>query len=117
VPNFCDSFWVYQLCDLAHGQLGSLGKCMAAKPDFYYWPHQIEGETPRGIEKVFPSPANLGVVSPRLFVSDDAGDKQSVQPIVSQILIAHPPDTFRRVIGQSDYALCSRTTILRELCC
>jgi hypothetical protein len=43
-----------------------------------------KGETPRGIGQVFRSTTDLGVVIPRVFVNDDAADKQAAQPLVNR---------------------------------
>ena len=88
VPNFGDRFWVYQICDQRTDGFGSLGKMYGSKPGFYLlagpnW----KGQTPPGIERVFPASTNLGVVIPRVFVNDDEKDKQAVQPLVSQVLM------------------------------
>ncbi len=88
VPDFGERFWVYQICDQRTDGFGSLGKMYDSRPGFYLlagpdW----KGETPQGVEKVFRSSTNLGVVIPRLFVNDDAADKQAAQPLVSRILM------------------------------
>lgn len=88
VPDFGDRFWVYQICDQRTDGFGSLGKMYGSKAGFYLlagpnW----KGKTPRGIGKVFRSSTDLGVVIPRVFVNDDAADKQAAQPLISQILM------------------------------
>jgi hypothetical protein len=88
VPDFGDRFWVYQICDQRTDGFGSLGKMYGSKPGFYLlvgpnW----NGETPSGIEKVFHSSTDLGVMIPRVFVNDDDADKQAAQPLISQILM------------------------------
>ena len=88
VPDFGDRFWVYQICDQRTDGFGSLGKMYGSKPGFYLlagpnW----KGETPQGIGQVFRSSTDLGVVIPRVFVNDDAADKQAAQPLVNQILM------------------------------
>ncbi len=88
VPDFGDRFWVYQICDQRTDGFGSLGRMYGSKPGFYLltgpdW----KGKVPPGITGTFPSSTDLGAVIPRVFVNDDAADKQAVQPLVSQILM------------------------------
>ena len=58
------------------------------KPGFYLlagpdW----KGEPPQGIERVFRSPTNIGILVPRAFMDDTAEDRAAVQLPVSQIAL------------------------------
>jgi hypothetical protein len=103
VPDFGDRFWVYQICDQRTDGFGSLGKMYGSKPGFYLlagpnW----HGETPKGIERIFRSTTDLGVVIPRVFVNDDAADKAAAQPLVSQILM-YPLSQFDGQLKTKDW--------------
>ena len=104
VPDFKGRFWVYQLGDQRTDGFANLGAMYASKPGFYLlvgpnW----KGASPRGIVKVFRSPTNLGYVIPRVFVSDDAADKQAAQPMINQIL-AYPLSKFDGKMKIKDWA-------------
>jgi hypothetical protein len=88
VPDFGERFWVYQVVDQRTDSFAELGKQYGTKPGFYLlagpdW----KGETPAGIERVFRSPTNIGVVIPRVFMDDSAEDRAAVQAPVSQIAL------------------------------
>ncbi len=88
VPDFGNRFWVYQICDQRTDGFGSLGKMYGSKPGCYLLAGPTwKGQTPAGIQGVFHSSTDLGVVIPRVFVNDDAADKAAVQPLVSKILM------------------------------
>jgi hypothetical protein len=83
VPDFGARFWVYQVVDQRTDSFAELGKMYGTKPGFYLlvgpdW----KGETPAGIERVFRSPTNIGVVIPRVFMDDTAEDRVAVQPSI-----------------------------------
>ncbi len=104
VPDFKGRFWVYQIGDQRTDGFASLGAIYASKPGFYLlagpnW----KGASPKGIAKVFRSPTNLGYVAPRVFVSDDAADKQAVQPMINQIL-AYPLSRYDGRMKTKDWA-------------
>lgn len=86
VPDFGDRFWVYQIVDLRTDSFAELGVMYGSKPGFYLlvgpnW----QGETPKGITKVFRSSSNTAMVVPRVFQTDAAEDKQAVQALISGI--------------------------------
>jgi hypothetical protein len=88
VPNFGDRFWVYQVVDQRTDSFASLGKMYGTKPGLYLlvgpgW----KGETPPGIQAVFRSPTNVGVVIPRVFKDATKEDTRAVQPLINQVLL------------------------------
>ena len=88
VPDFGDRFWVYQIVDLRTDSFVQLGKMYNTTPGFYMlvgpdW----QGETPRGITKVFRSPTNTGLVGPRIAQTDTPDDKKAVQEPLKQVLM------------------------------
>jgi hypothetical protein len=104
VPDFGDRFWVYQVVDQRTDGFASLGKMYGTKPGFYLltgpdW----KGAVPPGIAGVFRSPTNLGVVIPRVFVSDEAADKAAIQPLISQIAV-YPLAEFDGKVKTTDWS-------------
>ena len=88
VPDYGDRFWVYQIVDQRTDGFADLGKMYGSKSGLYLlvgpnW----QGETPAGIQKVFRSSTNLGVVIPRVFKDDTPEDTKAVQSVVSQVMI------------------------------
>ena len=86
VPDFKDRFWVYQIVDQRTDGFAELGSMYATPPGFYLlvgpdW----KGVVPAGISKVFRASTNLGVLIPRVFVTDDAADKEAAQGLISGI--------------------------------
>jgi hypothetical protein len=86
VPDFGKRFWVYQLADQRTNTFGSLGAMYGSKPGFYLlvgpdW----KGEKPKGFQAVLRSPTVVGGVFPRVFMDDTPGDRQAIQPLLSQI--------------------------------
>jgi hypothetical protein len=68
VPDFGGRFWVYQVVDLRTDGVVQLGKMYGTTPGFYMvvapdW----QGETPKGISRVFRSSTNTGFIAPRIF--------------------------------------------------
>src|SRR4030095_14393086 len=105
LPEFRVRFWVYQIGDQRTDSFANLGAMYGSRPGFYLlagpnW----KGAKPRGIVKVFRSPTNLGYVIPRVFVSDDAADKQAAQPMINQIL-AYPLSKYNGRMKIKDWAL------------
>jgi hypothetical protein len=88
VPDFGDRFWVYQIVDLRTDSFVQLGKMYNTTPGFYLLvgPHW-QGETPRGITRVFRSPTNTGLVGPRIAQNDTPEDKKAVQQPLRQVLM------------------------------
>ncbi len=86
VPDFGDSFWVYQVCDQRTDGFASFGKMYGTKPGFYVLAHKDwNGKVPDGITAVYRSSTLRGIVIPRVFQTDDPADKKAVQPLVNQI--------------------------------
>jgi hypothetical protein len=108
VPDFKGRFWVYQIGDQRTDSFANLGAMYGSKPGFYLlvgpnW----KGSQPKGIVKAFRSPTNLGYVIPRVFVSDDAADKQAAQPMINQIL-AYPLSKYDGRMKTKDWAQAPR---------
>jgi len=104
VPDFGDRFWVYQIVDTRTDSFADLGKMYGTTPGFYLltgpdW----KGEVPKGITRVFRATTNSGVVIPRVFQADDAGDKKAVQPLISQIMM-YPVAEFDGTMKSNDWS-------------
>jgi len=88
VPDFGDRFWVYQVVDQRTDSFASLGKMYGSKPGLYLlvgpdW----NGRAPAGVQRVFRSSTNLGVVIPRVFKDDTPEDTKAVQALVNQVFL------------------------------
>jgi hypothetical protein len=86
VPDFGKRFWVYQIVDLRTDSFADIGAMYRTEPGFYLlvgpnW----EGQPPKGINKVFRSTSNTGMVAPRAFQDDTPQDKTAIQPALSGI--------------------------------
>jgi hypothetical protein len=87
-PDFGDRFWVYQVVDCRTDSFVQLGKMYNTTPGFYLlvgpnW----QGETPKGITKVFRSSTNTALVAPRIAQDDTPEDKKAVQAPLKQVLM------------------------------
>jgi hypothetical protein len=88
VPDFGERFWVYQVCDERTDSFASLGKLYDTKSGCYLLAHRDwQGEQPEGIDDIFFCPTDLGVVMPRIFLSDDSADRLAIQPALNQITL------------------------------
>src|SRR5215470_2120515 len=88
VPDFGDRFWVYQVVDQRTDSFADVGKMYGTKPGLYLlagpgW----KGQTPAGIQGIFRSSTNIGVVIPRVFKDATENDTKAVQPIINQIMM------------------------------
>jgi hypothetical protein len=104
VPDFGDRFWVYQVVDQRTDSFADLGKMYGSKPGLYLivgpdW----EGRAPAGIQKVFRSSTNFGIVVPRVFKNDTVEDTKAVQPLVSQVMI-YPLSKFTGKMQTKDWS-------------
>jgi len=103
VPDFGDRFWVYQVVNQRTDSFASLGKMYGTKPGLYLlvgpdW----KGQAPAGIQGVFRSPTNIGVVIPRVFLNDTEEDRKAVQEIVSGISL-YPLSWFDGKVKSKDW--------------
>jgi len=103
VPDFGDRFWVYQLGDQRTDGFANLGQMYGSKPGCYLlvgpdW----QGSAPEGIQAVFRSPTNVGVVIPRVFMDDTAADRQAILALVGQIM-AYPLSQFTGQLQTKDW--------------
>jgi hypothetical protein len=86
VPDFGERFWVYQVVDLRTDGFAELGSMYGTQPGFYVLARaDWQGETPRGITKVFRAPTGTAFVVPRVFQDDTAEDRQAVQGLIGGI--------------------------------
>jgi hypothetical protein len=77
VPDFGERFWVYQVVDLRTDGFAELGSMYGTQPGFYVLARaDWQGETPRGITKVFRAPTGTAFVVP---------DRQAVQDLIGGI--------------------------------
>lgn len=104
VPDFGDRFWVYQIVDLRTDSFVQLGKMYGTKPGFYLLVGpEWQGETPKGIEKVFRSPTHTGIVAPRVFQDDTPKDKKAIQAVLPSIMI-YPLARYDGTMKTTDWA-------------
>jgi hypothetical protein len=86
VPDFGERLWVYQVVDLRTDGFAELGSMYGTQPGFYVLARaDWQGETPRGITKVFRAPTGTAFVVPRVFQDDTAEDRQAVQDLIGGI--------------------------------
>jgi hypothetical protein len=104
VPDFGDRFWVYQIVDLRTDSFVQIGKMYGSTPGFYLlagpnW----DGETPKGITRVFRSSTNTGLAAPRIFQDDTTEDKKAIQAVLTKILM-YPLAEFDGKMKTMDWA-------------
>ena len=104
VPDFGERFWVYQAVDLRTDSFVSLGSMYGTKPGFYMlvgpkW----NGETPRGIARVFHSRTGTGFIAPRVFMDDTPADRAAIQPLLSRIDV-YPLSQFDGTMKSRDWS-------------
>lgn len=86
VPDFKDRFWVYQVVDIRTDSFAQIGAMYGTTPGFYLLVGpEWKGEVPKGITKVFRSTTNTAFVVPRVFMDDDATDREVIQSVISKI--------------------------------
>jgi hypothetical protein len=88
VPDFGDRFWVYALYDARSEEFSQLGKQYGTRPGNYLvvgpnW----KGSVPEGITQVIKAPTELVAVGPRTFLGDSAEDRQTIQPVLNQVVV------------------------------
>lgn len=103
VPDFGDRFWVYAAWDARTDSFAELGKQYGTKPGFYMlggpnW----NGKAPDGVTATFRSPTELAALCPRVFMDDTAEDRQTIQPIVNQVM-AYPLNQFDGKMKTKDW--------------
>ena len=104
VPDFGDRFWVYQIVDQRTDSFVEMGKMYGTKPGFYLLTGpEWKGTAPSGINRVFQSKTNLGIVIPRAFMDDTAEDRKAIQPVLMGILL-YPLSKFTGKTQTIDWA-------------
>lgn len=103
VPDFGDRFWVYQVTDTRTDSFVQLGSMYGTTPGFYLLvgPAWV-GDVPAGISVVFRSPTNTGMVIPRVFLDDNAADRQAIQPVL-QFILMYPLAEYDGEMKQIDW--------------
>jgi len=94
VPDFGSRFWLYQLGDQRTDAFADFGSMHGTKPGCYLvvgptW----SGTTPAGIEGIVRSPTRYAYCIPRIFFSDEPGDREAALPLVNQVT-AYPLDEY-----------------------
>ncbi len=103
VPDFGDRFWVYQVVDQRTDSFASLGKMYGTKPGLYMLVGpEWKGKAPAGLQGVFRSPTNTGVVIPRVFLNDTTEDRRAVLEMVSGISL-YPLSRFDGKMKSKDW--------------
>lgn len=108
VPDFGDRFWVYQVVDQRTDGFAQFGKMYDTKPGLYLlvgpdW----KGQIPAGIQRVFRSSTNIGVVIPRVFKDATEEDTEAVQRLVNQVMI-YPLSQFDGKMKTRDWSTSPR---------
>ncbi len=94
VPEFGERFWVYQVVNSRTDGFAQPGKMYGTTPGFYLMAGPTwNGETPKGITKVFRATTNTGNVLPRVFMDDAAEDRRAIQDTLKRIVM-YPLDQF-----------------------
>jgi hypothetical protein len=83
VPDFGDRFWSCLAADLRTDAFANLGAVYGAKPGFYLlvgpkW----NGETPRGIARVFHARTSTGFLVARVFTDGTPADRQAAETLL-----------------------------------
>jgi hypothetical protein len=104
VPDFGDRFWMIQVVDLRTDSFAGLGAMYGTKPGFYMlvgpkW----NGETPKGIARVFHARTSTGFIAPRVFMDDTAADRAAVRSLVDQIDV-YPLSKFDGTMKTRDWS-------------
>ena len=104
VPDFGDRFWTVMAEDQRTDSFAEMGTVHGSKSGFYLlvgpdW----QGEKPDGIEEVFRSTTNLGVVIPRAFMDDTKEDRAAVQEPVSKLAV-YPLSQFDGKMKTTDWS-------------
>jgi hypothetical protein len=104
VPDFGDRFWMIQVVDLRTDSFAGLGAMYGTKPGFYMlvgpkW----NGETPKGIARVFHARTSTGFIVPRVFMDDTAADRAAVLRLVDQIDV-YPLSRFDGTMKTRDWS-------------
>jgi hypothetical protein len=104
VPDFGDRFWVYQVVDLRTDGFAQLGSMYGTQPGFYLLARaDWQGETPRGITKVFRAQTGTAFIVPRVFQDDTPEDRQAVQPLIGGIDV-YPLAEFDGTVKRHDWS-------------
>ncbi len=90
VPDFGDRFWVYQIVDQRTDSFAEIGRQYKTESGHYLlvgpgW----KGQTPGGVKGVFRSSTNISAIFPRIFMDDNAEDRNAIQPLINQV-VAYP---------------------------
>ncbi|WP_037027185.1 DUF1254 domain-containing protein [Psychromonas aquimarina] len=104
VPDFGERFWNIMVEDQRTDSFAKLGSQHATKPGFYMlvgpsW----DGDLPKGVNGVFRSSTDLGVVIPRAFMDDTKQDRIDIQEPVNQLAV-YPLSQFDGKMKVTDWA-------------
>ena len=104
VPDFGGRFYVYQIVDQRTDAFADIGAMYATTPGFYLligpnWNDPV----PKGVTKVFRSPTNIGYLIPRVFREDTDSDKQTIQPLINQIM-SYPLSRYTGQMQTTDWS-------------
>jgi hypothetical protein len=94
VPDFGDRFWLCLAADLRTDAFANLGTMYGTKPgfDMLVGP-RWNGETPRGIARVFHARTNTVVLVPRVFTDGTLSDRAMAEALLNRLL-AYPLSHF-----------------------
>ncbi len=88
IPEIKDRFYVFAIYNQRTDQIGELGSQYNTEPGMYLLVGpEWDGIKPEGISEVIQSDTDLAVVIPRLFMDDNAEDREALQPIINQVMV------------------------------
>lgn len=108
VPDFGTRFWVYQVVNARTDGFAQLGKMYGTTPGFYMlagpdW----QGDTPRGVTRIFRSDTRGGNVIPRVFLDDSPEDRQAIQEPLRSVMM-YPLDQYDGTMKTTDWSKLKR---------
>jgi hypothetical protein len=104
VPDFGDRFWVLPAYDTRTDNCVQLGKMYATTPGYYLLvPPGWQGETPKGITRIFRCSTNSVMAAPRVLMDDTPEDRKAVQPVLREVMI-YPLSEFDGSIKRMDWS-------------
>jgi hypothetical protein len=104
VPDFGESFWLFQLGDQRTDGFAQVGKMYGTKPGFYLiagpdW----QGVTPPEVAGVLRCPTKIGYILPRILLSNESSEAASLEATIGQIMV-YPLSQFRGRIESCDWS-------------
>ncbi len=103
VPDFEDRYWTIMAEDQRTDSFAEIGTRHGSDHGFYMlvgpnW----EGEVPEGVNQVFRSSTDMGVIIPRAFMDDTKADRAEIQGLINQVA-AYPLSEYDGKMKEIDW--------------